>query len=141
MTENQSNQDGGSVSRTNTDNSRGPSVQFKNTSVKNPASSDTINVPQFTAFIVGDSIKRRLSPTKMTDQSVLVKIGSKSGRKVDTVVKTVTDMSETDAAYVRDLHTVLKQAGTNDISDCDNPRNVAHKTEMAITDINKSVCP
>ena len=49
---------------------------------------------KLSALIAGDSITRRLSPAKMSDQHLQVKIRSHPGGKVDTIVQNILEMSE-----------------------------------------------
>lgn len=91
-------------------------------------------------FIAGDSITRRISPSKMSSEKVNVKIKSHSGGRIDTITKSVSEMNRTDSEYMKDLHAVVLHVGTNNISDGESPDSVSKKLADTVSLV-KSVCP
>ena len=94
---------------------------------------------KLSALIAGDSITRRLSPAKMSDQHLQVKIRSHPGGKVDTIVQNILEMSDNE--HMKGLDLVVLHVGTNDINFLMEKalKIVAKKLETAVFKI-KKVC-
>jgi len=98
------------------------------------------NSSKVNIFIAGDSITRRISPSKMSNESVNVKIKSHPGGKVGTITKSISEMSRAENDYMKELHAVVLHVGTNNISDGESPESVCEKLENTVSLI-KRVSP
>jgi lysophospholipase L1-like esterase len=82
--------------------------------------------------VAGDSITRILSPAKMTDANVNVRVKTHPGGKVSTVENTISKLSQTDPEFVKNLDVVVLHVGTNNVSS-------AASSEQIITDFKNTI--
>lgn len=94
---------------------------------------------QLKAFVAGDSITKRLSAKKMSDQNLTVKIKSNSGGRIESVEKSITEASGSDKQFIQDVDLVLLHVGTNNVTDGDSAEMISSKLENAVIKI-KSTC-
>lgn len=95
-----------------------------------------INQKHHSVFIAGDSTTRRLSPTKMSDKSIKVKIKSQPGGTVETLHRIIEDGGDS----ISKTDVIILHAGTNDISSGEDPDNVVMKLENIVKKV-KHTCP
>ena len=67
-------------------------------------------------YIAGDSITKRLSPDKMSDNKISVKIRSNPGAKIDTINQHLKESKVDEKQYVQSSDVFVLHASTNDVS-------------------------
>lgn len=100
---------------------------------KNKSLTKAVNMKS--AFIAGDSITKRLSPSKMSDKNLKVKIKSHPGGKIETIEKTFCEMNDIDKDTVENADAVVLHIGTNNVSNDEDHDDIVSKMESTITKI------
>lgn len=87
--------------------------------VTTPQSTKHISQPvskPTTVYIAGDSMTKRFSPSKMSDNNISFKIRSQPGAKTDTINNNIKQLKPDEKQYVQNCNFFLLHVGTNDVS-------------------------
>ena len=92
------------------------------------------------AFIIGDSVTRILSSTRLSDKDLKVKIKRHSGGRLQDLQNSITRLAETDEEFICAADVILIHGGTNNLSDGDSKENLTEQLER-IAEIVEDVNP
>ena len=95
---------------------------------------------KFSACVLGDSMTKILSPSRMSDETLEVKVKSHPGGRIKTIEDNFKKLNESNPEYVDNLDAVIFHVGTNDIADSSSSGDIVKKIKDSIYSA-KSVKP
>lgn len=112
---------------------------------KSISSFDKTNTPSqeskpMSVFIAGDSITKRLSPSKMSDANISVRIRSHSGAQINTIHNNLKDTKRGEQEQVKKSDVFVLHAGTNDVSNGESVDSIMSNVKSVINTV-KSLNP